>query len=229
MGILVKIAGKKLEDVRLYLESAVDHIIKGDLIAFPTDSVYGMGGDPLNLDLIERIKLLKFRDHSKGFLLLVADLEEAKKIAEFNPVAEALANQFWPGQLTLILKKKEESPIPPEISPNRATIGLRVPENPIILELLRLLKVQGTLGVLIGTSANYSGEPPATSGDEIAKIFMGAIDFIIDGGKSKSQQATTIVDCTSEEIQFPRIGKIKKEKIVKYLKNIDPTLKTGGE
>ena len=156
MGFLIKLAGKELKEIEFYLKIVVENIIEGKVIAFPTDSVYGIGGDPKNLDVINRIYDIKFRDRSKGLLLLVSDYEEATKIAEFNDTAIKLANQYWPGQLTLILKKKEPSIIPPEVTAFQDTIGLRVPENDIIQYILKLLKVEGRFGGIIGTSANYS-------------------------------------------------------------------------
>ena len=213
MGFLVKLSGKLSQDNELFLETAVDWIIEGKLIGFPTNSVYGLGGDPLNLSLIERLYNIKFRSRSKGFLLLVSDYEEASKIAEFNKIAKKLANHFWPGQLTLILRRKEPNIIPLEVTALQDTIGLRVPENEIILKILEILKQKGRFGGIIGTSANYSGEPPSISGTEVARKFLGTIDYIIDAGKSKSQIATTIVDCTSDELKFLRIGKISKEEI----------------
>ncbi|MFX1361642.1 MAG: L-threonylcarbamoyladenylate synthase, partial [Promethearchaeota archaeon] len=112
MGFLIKLKGKNLEEIKPYLEIAVDNIIEGKIIAFPTDSVYGMGGDPQNLNLIDRIYKIKFRDRSKGLLLLVSDIEEAYKVAKFNALARSLAQKFWPGLLTLILKRKEPNIIP---------------------------------------------------------------------------------------------------------------------
>ncbi|MHA2038316.1 MAG: L-threonylcarbamoyladenylate synthase [Promethearchaeota archaeon] len=217
MGFLVKLAGKKLEEITLYLDIAVEHIIEGKIIAFPTNSVYGIGGNPLDLNVINRLYDIKYRDRSKGFLLLVSDIEEALKIAEFNELAYKLANQYWPGQLTLILKKKEQNIIPPEVTAHKNTIGLRVPENEIILEVLKILKSKGLLGVIIGTSANYSGEPPCISGEEVAKKLLSPIDLIIDGGKSESQLSTTIVDCQTLVPQFLRLGKVPKEEILEYL------------
>ncbi len=218
MGFLVRFSNKKLEDIKIYLTIAVDYIIEGKLIAFPTNSVYGIGGSPLDLNLIERIYNIKFRDRSKGLLLLVSDFEEASKIAEFNDTAKCLANHFWPGQLTIILKRKEPNIIPLEINTNQNTVGLRIPENIIILEILKILKEKGHFGGIIGTSANYSGEPPATDGAMVAKNFLGNIDFIIDAGESESKIPTTIIDCTSEEVKFLRIGKISEEEILKVLK-----------
>ena len=217
MGFLIKLKGKPLKDVDIYLEVAVDNIIEGKLIAFPTDSVYGIGGDPLNTEVIDRIFEIKFRDRNKGLLLLVSDYDEAKKIANFNDMANMLAKKYWPGQLTLILNRKDNCIIPQKISASQDTIGIRVPENEIILKILEKLKIRGYFGGIIGTSANYSGEPPATSGDEVAHKFLSPIDFIIDGGKSKSKISTTIVDCTSQEPNFLRIGELSEETILEFL------------
>lgn len=217
MGFLIKLAGKELKDIRLYIKIAVENIIQGKLISFPTNSVYGIGGDPLNLSVIDRIYDIKFRDRSKGFLLLVSDFEEALKIAEFNDIAKKLVKKYWPGQLTLILEVKEPRIIPPEVTAFRNTIGLRVPENEIILNILKLLKQQGHFGFIIGTSANYSGESPSISGEEVKKKILSPIDLIIDGGKSKSKLPTTIVDCSTQKIKFLRIGEISKEEIVDFL------------
>ncbi len=217
MGLLIKFKGKSIEEIRSYLEFTADYIIQGKIIGFPTDSVYGLGGNPQNLDVINKIFDIKFRDRSKGLLLLVSDIEEAKKVAQFNPLAELLAKSFWPGQITLILKRKEPNIIPPELTAFKDTIGLRVPHNEIILEILRILKSQLNFGGIIGTSANYSGEPPSVSGDEVAKKFLSPIDLIIDSGKSISKIPTTIVDCSSESPKFLRIGAIKEEDIYNVL------------
>jgi L-threonylcarbamoyladenylate synthase len=221
MGLLIKIKGKSIEEIRYYLEFAAENIIEGKLISFPTDSVYGLGGDPRNLDVIDKIYNIKFRDRSKGLLLLVSDIEEAKKIADFNPLANLLAERFWPGQLTLILNRKKPNIIPQELTAFKKTIGIRIPNNIIILEILKILKREVNFGALIGTSANYSGEPPSVSGDEVAKKFLSPIDLIIDGGKSLSKVPTTIVDCTSNKLEILRIGIIKEEEILEILDQED--------
>ena len=217
MGFLIKLGGKALKEIELYLKIAVETIIEGKIIAFPTNSVYGIGGSPLNLDVINRLYDIKYRDREKGFLLLASDFDEVLKIAEFNDLAIKLAKHYWPGQLTLILKKKDQSVIPPEVTAFKNTIGIRVPENEIILKIISLLKKEGHLGVIIGTSANYSGEPPCISGDEVVKKILSPIDLILDGGKSKSKLSTTIVDCTNLEPKFLRIGMITKEEILEFL------------
>ena len=217
MGFLIKISKKKKEELGLFLDIIIDNIIEGKVLAFPTNSVYGLGGDPTNLDVVKRLYNIKFREHSKGFLLLLSDYEEATKIAEFDDNAQILAKNFWPGQLTLILKKKQPNIIPVEVSGNDNTIGLRVPENEIILNILYELKKRGYFGGLIGTSANYSGENPSISGQKVAKKFLKPIDLIIDGGKTISKMPTTIVDCTKNQINIIRQGKISEEEIFEIL------------
>ena len=218
MGFLIKLKGKKIQDLEIFLEIAVENIIEGKLIAFPTNSVYGLGGDPLNLEVINRIYDIKYRDRSKGLLLLVADTEEAEKVAAFNKTGYKLAERFWPGQLTLILNKKEQNIIPPEFTAGKNTIGIRIPENEIILSILKKLKLNGYFGGIIGTSANYSGEPPSISGNEVAKKFLTPIDLILDGEKTKTKVPTTIVDCTSEELKLLRIGSVTEEEIEDFVK-----------
>lgn len=217
MGFLIKLAGKELKDIEIYLKIAVENIIEGKVIAFPTDSVYGIGGNPRNIEVINRIYDIKFRDRSKGLLLLLSDYEEATKIAEFNDTARKLASHYWPGQLTLILKRRKPCIVLPEVSAFQDTIGIRVPENQIILSILKLLKSEGYFGGIIGTSANYSGEPPSISGEEVKKKILSPIDLIIDSGKSKSKLPTTIVDCTSKKIKFLRIGEISNEEILEFV------------
>lgn len=222
MGFLIRIPKQyleNLEQIKYLFEIAVDYIISGKLLAFPTDSVYGIGGDPLSPAVVEKLYTIKYRDRNKGFLLLVSDFEEASKIAEFNEIAKILAEKYWPGQMTLILKKKAQNIIPPEVTANQDTIGLRVPDNEIVLEILKMLKSRGKFGGIIGTSANYSGEEPSVSGAEVANIFLGTIDLIIDSGVSKSKMPTTIVDCTKNKINFLRIGIIDEISINEFLKS----------
>jgi L-threonylcarbamoyladenylate synthase len=217
MGLLIKLTGKKLADIEFYLNFAAENIVEGKIIAFPTDSVYGIGGDPQNLEVIEKIYKIKFRDRSKGLLLLVSDFEEALKVAEFNEISKKLAENFWPGQLTLILKRKEPNIIPLELTGFQNTIGLRIPDNEIILRILKLLQEKGYFGGIIGTSANYSGEHPSISGEEVTKKILSPIDLIIDSGKSKSKIPTTIVDCTVKKLKILRVGKITEEEIIEIL------------
>ncbi|MBD3213748.1 MAG: threonylcarbamoyl-AMP synthase [Candidatus Lokiarchaeota archaeon] len=217
MGFLIKIKNKELEEIGIFLDIAIDNIIEGNIIGFPTNSMYRLGCDPTNIGAVERLYQLKFRDKSKGFLLLVADFEEAKKIAEFNEIALKLASHFWPGQLILKLNRKQPNIIPIEVSASEKNIRLNIPENKIISEILKSLKEKGTFGGIVGTSASYSGEDPATSGQEVSNRFLGPIDLILDAGESESKDASTIVDCTKNQIEILREGNISKEEILKVI------------
>ncbi len=213
MGLLLRFSEKNKEKIADYIDLVVDYIVDGKIIAFPTNSVYGLGGDPFNPEVIRRLYEIKYRDMDKGFLLLLSDREEASKIAIFTDISEKLIEHFWPGQLTLILKRKNPSIIPMEVTAFQDTIGVRVPENRVILEILRNLKSRGMFGGIIGTSANYSGENPSISGADVAKTFLNNIDLILDAGKSISKIPTTIIDCTRNKVKCLRIGKISKEDI----------------
>ncbi|TXT56221.1 MAG: Threonylcarbamoyl-AMP synthase [Promethearchaeota archaeon] len=219
MGFLVTLKDEEDKDKEVFLEIAADYIIDGKLIAFPTNSVYALGGDPQNSSLFKRVCRIKFRGPEEGFILLVSDIYEAKKVGMFNETAEKLANKYWPGELTLVIEKKQPNIIPDEVTGSKEKIGLRVPENETILRILEILKEKGHFGGIIGTSANYSGEDPSTSGKEVARTFLGPIDLIIDGEESISKMPTTIVDCTTQKPEFLRIGKIPEDEILSYLKN----------
>ena len=119
--------------------------------------------------------------------------------------------------MTLILQRKKSCIIPEEVTASKDTIGIRVPENEIILTILKKLKERGYFGGIIGTSANYSGEKPSVSGDEVVKKFLSPIDLIIDNGKSKSKIPTTIIDCTSQKPNILRLGVISEEDIMNTL------------
>ncbi|MHA1763400.1 MAG: L-threonylcarbamoyladenylate synthase [Promethearchaeota archaeon] len=218
MGFLIRVADKNIEDIKTFLNIAVDYIIEGKVIAFPTDSVYCLGGDPLNLHVIEQLNQIKFQEENKGFLLLLADMEEALKIAEFNPMALKLAKRFWPGQLSLVLKRKSPNIIPPEVSARAETIGIQIPQNQIILTILKLLKERGYFAGIMTTSANYSDEPPSISGKEVVRKFLNQIDLILDGGISEFKIPTTIVDCTGDAPIFLHIGALGEEQILEAIK-----------
>lgn len=219
MGFLIKFSEKYQTELDNILPTAVDYIKEGKIIAFPTNTEYKIGGDPHNSKVIERIFQIKFRETAKGLPLLFLDSKEAQKVASFNEMALKLADKFWPGQLKLILRKKVSDVLPEYIATNRGTLSLQIPENPIILDLLQRLKTESGFGGLIATSASYSGDPPMTSGAEVARKFLTPIGLILDAGKTKKAGKTTIIDCTTEEPKIIRIGKISEEEILNVLEN----------
>jgi len=219
MGLLLKLSRDNKLD-QIFLEKAADAVIEGKIIAYPTNTVYGLGGDPHNLKVINRIFEMKFRERDKGLPVLINDLNEALKIGKFNELAQKIAEKFWPGQVTIVVEKKPGF-IPDELTGGKETIALRVPENEVILSVVNILREKGHFGGIIGTSANISDQENIIEGEYIPKLLFGQIDVILDGGKTITQRPSTIVDCSSakkkSELKFLRIGSISKEEILKII------------
>jgi L-threonylcarbamoyladenylate synthase len=179
---------------------------KGGVIAFPTDTVYGLGADAFNSTAVQRIYGIKHRSKSQPFPLLIADAKQLTGLVEPIPeLARFLASQFWPGGITLVLSKKDTVPAYLASGP---TIAVRVPNHPACLALLEELA-----GPLIGTSANLSGQPPALTADEVRQQLGGRIDLIIDGGKCPGGKESTIVDVSREPPAILRQGIVPSHEI----------------
>ena len=151
----------------------VDAYENGQIIAYPTDTVYGIGCNPFNKHSISKIYDLKKREGNKRFPILGFSKKELKKIVEFNIIAEKISDKFWPGQITLLLPIKKE--MTEKIS-NNGKLAVRVPNNECILSILEQCKI------IIGTSANISGEKSILNSDEF-KTKMPGIDVLVNGGK----------------------------------------------
>ena len=180
---------------------------KGNIIAFPTDTVYGIGCDPFKKDSITRIFELKKRDGEKRFPILGISKEELEKIVEFNSDAEKISEKFWPGQVTLLL------PIRKDVSEkieNNGKLAVRVPGNKCILSILKQCKL------IIGTSANISGEKSILDSNEF-KIKLPEVNTLVDGGTIVSEGESTIIDFINGELKIIREGSISKEEIENIL------------
>ena len=179
----------------------------GGIIAFPTDTVYGIGCDPFNSDSIARIFELKNRDGGKKFPILGASKNELEKIVEFNSEAEKIAESFWPGQVTLLLPIRKE--VANKIE-NNGKLAVRVPGNKCILSILKQCKL------IIGTSANISGEKSILDSNEF-KIKLPKVNTLVDGGTIVSQGESTIIDFMNGELKMIREGSVSKEEIENIL------------
>lgn len=180
-------------------------------MAFPTDTVYGLGANALNPKAVERIYEIKNRPKHRQLPLLIADVEQLTNLA--NPIPEIawfLARRFWPGGLTLVLSKADSLPVYLASGP---TIAARVPDHPVCLALIQRLG-----NPIIGTSANISGQPPALTAEEVGQQLGGKIDFIINGGKCPGGKESTIVDVTHESPIILRQGVIPSDDIDKAYK-----------
>jgi L-threonylcarbamoyladenylate synthase len=177
----------------------------GGVIAFPTDTVYGIGVSPFDKKALEKIYLVKGRSHLKAIPILIADVEDLDLITpQLSPAGDRLINKFWPGALTLILPLLPD--LPKNLSPT-PTVGLRIPDHAVVRDLLR------QTGPLATTSANLSGEPSALTGEGVLQQLDGRIDLVLNGGPAPGGTASTVLDCSRENPVILREGPISWEKI----------------
>jgi L-threonylcarbamoyladenylate synthase len=197
--------------LRREIEKGVKILKKGGMIAFPTDTVYGLGADAFNSGAVDRVYETKNRPKHQQRPLLIADTSELTAMADPIPgIAWFLAERFWPGGLTLVLPKADS--LPAYLAPE-SSIAVRVPNHPICLALIQRLG-----NPIIGTSANISGEPAALTADEVGQKLGGKIDFIINGGKCPASEESTVVDVTREPPVILRQGIIPAHEIDKAYK-----------
>jgi len=183
---------------------AVRTIKNGGIVVFPTDTVYGIGCDPYNSKAVKRIYKIKKRNFAKTFPVLGASMREISKIAFFDKKSEKIARKFWPGQITLILRVKDEKLIK---SMNlKGKIAVRVPKSKSTVLLLK------KCGFLIGTSANLSGKSSCTNLKDCQNSIQG-YDLAIDGGSLRCKGESTIVEVNKDKVRILREGAIDKKDI----------------
>ena len=172
------------------------------MIAFRTDTFYGLGADPFNAVAVGRIRALKGREDDKPILLLISDLEELDRlIVEPSKQFQEIAARFWPGPLTIVGKANTD--LPEEITAGTVTVGVRLPADEIVRDLVRECG-----GALTATSANPGGRDPARSADDVRSYFPEGIDLIIDGGLVTVFAPSTVVDATVSPPRVVREGAI---------------------
>ncbi len=187
------------------ISHAGDIIKNGGLVAFPTETVYGLGGNALDPEASKKIYAAKGRPSDNPLIVHIADFEDVKKIAKDIPDdAKKLADVFWPGPLTMILRKKDT--VPPETTGGLDTVAVRLPSDVIARELI---KASG--GFIAAPSANISGRPSPTQAKYVIEDMDGRIGAIIDGGEGEIGLESTIVDLTISPPQVLRPGFITNE------------------
>lgn len=181
---------------------AAEIITSGGIIAFRTDTFYGLGADPFNRSALQRIKQLKGREEKKPILVVISDIGQIERlISERSPAFDLLAERFWPGALTLI--GKAAPAVPDEVTAGTETIGVRLPDDDKVRALVRSCG-----GALTATSANPSGAEPARTAEEVESYFGSSIDLIVDGGEARSDLPSTVVDAGGPEPKLIREGAI---------------------
>jgi len=190
---------------------AADILRAGGLVAFPTETLYGLGADARNDAAVRNVFAAKARPSDKALIVLVQDLDEAARYGELNDQARRLAEAFWPGALTLIVKRREASGLSAEINSGGATIALRAPGSDIALSLLRAFA-----GPLTAPSANPSGATPPTTAEAVLRGLGQEIDAVLDGGPCPGNEST-LVDVSANEPRLLREGTISRREIAQTL------------
>jgi tRNA threonylcarbamoyl adenosine modification protein (Sua5/YciO/YrdC/YwlC family) len=189
-----------------WLSDAVGILQRGGLVVFPTDTVYGVGAVAFDPAAVARIYRAKGRREENPIPVLV-DGEEAMDKLSLHPPAGArrLAHAFWPGPLTLVVPKAPG--LPAEVGPG-PSVGLRAPDHPVAMRLLR------AIGPLATSSANPSGKPPTTHAEDVRASLGGTVDLVIDGGEAPGGMPSTVLDCTCDPPQVLRPGPVSLEEIL---------------
>jgi tRNA threonylcarbamoyl adenosine modification protein (Sua5/YciO/YrdC/YwlC family) len=187
------------------IDAAVKALTAGQVVAIPTDTVYGLAADAFHTGAADRLFAVKRRPRDVDLPVLVASKEQALTLATGVPeVARRLMARYWPGALTLVLPRNPE--VVADLGDDEATIGLRAPDHDVPLELCR------RVGPIATTSANLHGQPTATTAEEVRALFGAAVPVVIDGGTCAGGPST-VVDCTGEQPKLLREGRIPWDEI----------------
>jgi L-threonylcarbamoyladenylate synthase len=189
-------------------------IARGHIIAFPTETFYGLGADPGREDGVAAIFAAKGRGAGEALPLIAADRDAARRVAAvWSETAERLAEAFWPGPLTMVVPVRAGAVVA-GVTAGRGTIAVRVPGH----ALARALAAAAPAGVLTATSANRSGSPALTTADEVERALGTGVALIVDGGPSPGGLASTIVDLGAEPPRLIRQGPVPYDRVLEFLR-----------
>jgi len=195
----------KLDPVRperAALDAAANAMLRGGVIAFPTDTLYGLGCSLFDVAAVELVQRLKRRDPRHAFISLIPDPSQADGLAlTVNPVARRLIKEFWPGPLSLIFVAAEI--VPPGVRGERGTVALRCPKDVLSHALLQRFG-----GPVVSSSANLTGQPPAETAEEVVATFGNQLDLVLDGGPRRGGVPSTLVDVSGGRTKLLRRGAV---------------------
>jgi L-threonylcarbamoyladenylate synthase len=191
------------------IREAADLIRAGLVVAYPTDTLYGLAVDPRNANAVRRLYALKGRAEDSALTLIAADLAHVRAAGDMGPHAERLAERWWPGPLTIVVNARPI--LAREVLAGGATVGIRIPDSPVATAFAR-----DTGFCLTATSANRSGAAPASTPESVA-AGLPDVDAILDGGPSRGGAPSTIVDATARAVTVVRHGAVPGERVRKSL------------
>lgn len=186
------------------IKKASDAVRRGGVIVYPTDTVYGIGCDPYNVDAIERVIEIKMRE-KKPFPVLCSSLEKAKKLVELPKGALKFAEKFWPGPLTIVARIIDKK-LPKVLTFGSEMLGVRVPKHKCALKLIEL-----SGGFLVGTSANRADLKSPTSPEEVKIVLSSSYDILLDGGETPLKVESTVIEVLDGKVKLLREKAITRE------------------
>ncbi len=208
MAELLKVDASRFE---FALDYAVRLILSGKVVAFPTDTFYGLGADALNLAAVNEVFRIKRRSSDRPLPLLVASLDQAAELAsDPPPLFFKLAEKFWPGPLTMVVRASSKVPL--KVTANTGKVGLRWPRAPLAVAL-----VAAADRPLTGTSANLSERPACATAAEVEKQVGDVLPLILDGGATEGLAASTVIDLESDPVRILRPGGIPESALKEFL------------
>ncbi len=193
------------------LERASRLILSGKVVAFPTDTFYGLGADSLNLAAVSEVFRIKRRSSDHPLPLLVASFDQAADLASDPPrLFFTLAERFWPGPLTLVVQASRQIPL--KVTANTGKVGLRWPRAPLAVALIAAVNRP-----LTGTSANLSEHPACSTAKEVEKQIGDDLPLILDGGSTTGRLASTVVELTGDRPRILRPGAVAESELMEFL------------
>ncbi|HBW48124.1 TPA: threonylcarbamoyl-AMP synthase, partial [bacterium] len=202
---------KILKSNTVGIKEAAEILRCGGLVAFPTETVYGLGANGLSETAVKLIFKAKNRPDNNPLILHVSSLEMASEVAyEIPVIGKKLLEKFWPGPLTLVVKKSDKVPV--NVSAGGKTVALRMPDHPIALSLIKEAGFP-----IAAPSANISGKPSPIEAGDVLSDLDGKIDAVIDGGKCRVGLESTVVDVTQNKVKILRHGAISLEQLAELL------------
>lgn len=211
MAEVLKIDPTQPERLEFVLEYTTRLILAGKVIAFPTDTFYGLGADPLNLAAVTEIYRVKRRASDRPLPLLVASLDQAADLANDPPrLFFVLAQKFWPGPLTILVPASRLIPL--KVTANTGKVGLRWPKAPLAIALIAAANRP-----LTGTSANLSEHAPCSTAEEVDRLLGSDLPLILDGGSTQGKAASTVIELIGERARILRPGEIPESELKEFL------------
>ena len=199
-----------LRAIEINIKKAAEIVKQGGLVIYPTDTVYGLGCDPFNKEAIQKVHSTKRRQNNP--LPILGDtIENISKISKISDEALNIVKKIWPGPITFVLPKKD---LPDLVTAGSDTVGVRIPRNRISLRLIELCD-----GLLVGTSANLSGERSALTANQAYDQIGDRVDIVLDGGATELRRESTVIKLINGKIEVLREGAINSKDLFKILGN----------